>query len=674
MKMEAIGNVGVEITESEGNRENSNRRITNSRNNRFNKERSTCQNTEQRRNEAELSLTDPDALPGTEVELSLKEPNALPGNEAALSMRCRTGLPGFEVEKSMQCRTGLPGIEVEKRFRSAAKTMQRSEAAAAFYLAELDERRLWLELGYSSVIAYAAEASDIAAKKTYALLNIGRRLRELPIIRAAFDEGRIGWTKVRDILRLKGDIDENEMLEKARTSTSRELELFVSNSNGAANRNKWKSIHRLEENQAGIFDQLENTDPVRQTLPARSPMRVESGLKPSGLKPFGKAHPSASSIPAPASMTSPEVKSAATANSGRAGLPHSLPASDESDVSNSFPVSAASGVSIAGKDSTSSGGQSQKVSVTLKFTPEDYAIYLEARRVWKRKNRSAWKQERMVVSNARRYLEEVAAAGHAKRAPGLGAFSNATVSNPNEQVGSAAARTGEKESGRTPESDSTPAQLSGVNGKTAEPVEIPMQSSGVNGKADQPGEIPTQSSNINGKTAEPEELPVQPTEANSGNGFGPVIVDSPYNIYIHHCPECGKNSMTGKHGDRIEVDESLFEKALCDGALHTAYKRGASDRKKRSVSPALRKKIFMRDGGVCRVPGCGKTSSLEVHHVKPLSAGGGNDPANLILCCSFCHSNIHEGRLRVSGSYPEFEFQHIGRIGMINQRLRRVGG
>ena len=455
--------------------------------------------------DSEKILSDPSVcstwLPGAKVEESNKVSTALPGNEAALSMRCRSG---------------LPGIEVEKRFRSAAKTMQRSEAAAAFYLAEIDERRLWLELGYSSVIAYAAEASDIAAKKTYALLNIGRRLRELPVIRAAFDEGRIGWTKVRDILRLKGDIDENEMLDKAQTSTSRELEQFVSNSNGSANRKKWKSIHQSEENQAGIFDRLDNADPDRQTLPLAA--------------------------------------SAAAATSGQAGGRCSSTASE------------ASGLSTGKKKPVRSDSLGSTVSVTLKFTPEEYAIYLEARRVWKRKNRSSQKQERMVVSHARRYLEEAAAAGHAKGAPGTMTFSNATAFTANEHVGPA-----------------------------------------------------------------------------------PAIVDSPYNIYIHHCPECGKNSMTGKNGDRIGADEALFEKALCDGAAHTVDKRGFAGRKKRSVSPALRKKIFMRDGGVCRVPGCGKTSSLEVHHVKPLSAGGGNSPANLLLCCSLCRyrHKLHYADFRI---------------------------
>jgi len=415
------------------------------------------------------------------------------------------------------------------------------------------------------VIAYAAEASDIAAKKAYALLNIGRRLRELPVIRAAFDEGRIGWTKVRDILRLRGDIDEEEMLERARTSTSRELERFVSNSNGAANRNKWKSIHRLEENQAGIFDQLENSGPGRKTLS--------------------------------------QAELAAAAAYSQAGRLCSSPASE------------ASGLSTEKKKPVRHDGPGSKVSVTLKFTMEEYAIYIEAKRVWKRKNRSSWKQERMVVAHARRYLEEVAVEGDNKGVLVTGAFSEATTSRSNEQVGPAVARNGGKETVPTPEPDSTSAKSSAVNGKTAQPWEIPTQA----------------------------------TEANSRNGSGPVIVDSPYNIYIHHCPECGKNSMTGKHGDRIGVDESLFGKALCDGAVHTAGKRGVSSRKKRSVSPALRKKIFMRDGGVCRVPGCGKTSSLEVHHVRPLSAGGGNDPANLLLCCSLCRyrHKLHYADFRV---------------------------
>lgn len=34
----------------------------------------------------------------------------------------------------------------------------------------------------------------------------------------------------------------------------------------------------------------------------------------------------------------------------------------------------------------------------------------------------------------------------------------------------------------------------------------------------------------------------------------------------------------------------------------------------------------------------------EVHHIKPLSEGGSNDPSNLMSLCKACHSSLHARR------------------------------
>ena len=127
--------------------------------------------------------------------------------------------------------------------------------------------------------------------------------------------------------------------------------------------------------------------------------------------------------------------------------------------------------------------------------------------------------------------------------------------------------------------------------------------------------------------------------------------------------------MVGKHGDMLEVDKALFEQAMCDGAVYDVDENGMPGRKKRSVSRALRKKIFMRDRGVCCAPGCGNSSFLEIHHVTPLSKGGSNDPSNMALLCSCCHRHIHEGRLVLKGSYPELKFRRVVKIDVENRRV-----
>lgn len=121
--------------------------------------------------------------------------------------------------------------EVSRRYIAAVRSMQRSEVEAAFYLVEVEQRRIWFELGYSSVIHYATETGGISTGKAYGLLRIGKKIKDYPILLKAYLEGRLPWTKAREILRLKGGFDESEILAKADTLGSRELESIVTSRN-----------------------------------------------------------------------------------------------------------------------------------------------------------------------------------------------------------------------------------------------------------------------------------------------------------------------------------------------------------------------------------------------------------------------------------------------------------
>lgn len=57
------------------------------------------------------------------------------------------------------------------------------------------------------------------------------------------------------------------------------------------------------------------------------------------------------------------------------------------------------------------------------------------------------------------------------------------------------------------------------------------------------------------------------------------------------------------------------------------------DRGYRKKLNALREYIFHRDGNICQY--CGSTKCLSLDHIKPLRAGGSNNPDN---CQCLCHS------------------------------------
>jgi hypothetical protein len=67
----------------------------------------------------------------------------------------------------------------------------------------------------------------------------------------------------------------------------------------------------------------------------------------------------------------------------------------------------------------------------------------------------------------------------------------------------------------------------------------------------------------------------------------------------------------------------------------------------------VQKEVLARDRGLCRVPGCSRAAA-HIHHVVYRSAGGQDDPANLVSLCAAHHLHgVHMGYIRVRGRAPE---------------------
>ncbi len=63
--------------------------------------------------------------------------------------------------------------------------------------------------------------------------------------------------------------------------------------------------------------------------------------------------------------------------------------------------------------------------------------------------------------------------------------------------------------------------------------------------------------------------------------------------------------------------------------------------------------VIERDGGLCRVPGCSRRAA-HAHHIVYRSAGGEDDPGNLVALCAAHHLHgVHMGWVRVRGTAPD---------------------
>ena len=97
----------------------------------------------------------------------------------------------------------------------------------------------------------------------------------------------------------------------------------------------------------------------------------------------------------------------------------------------------------------------------------------------------------------------------------------------------------------------------------------------------------------------------------------------------------------------------------CDASVVPVLERDGKalslGRKRRTVSPALRRALDFRDGG-CRFPGC-RSRHVDNHHIESWADGGETSAENLVQLCRPHHRLIHEGGFTVMRRGDKFIFR-----------------
>jgi len=94
-------------------------------------------------------------------------------------------------------------------------------------LLHLHESRFYLLLGYSSIFQYAEKFFGYQRTETYEALRVGKALRSLSRSAAAFRDGTISYSSLREITRIASEETEGTWLEFARGKSCRALKAEV---------------------------------------------------------------------------------------------------------------------------------------------------------------------------------------------------------------------------------------------------------------------------------------------------------------------------------------------------------------------------------------------------------------------------------------------------------------
>ena len=127
-------------------------------------------------------------------------------------------------------RAGLGGDEVRRRLARAARHEETGRRVLAFYLVEMDARRLYQATGHGSTAYYAEARLGLDRRRVAELLRVGAKLLELREVDRALCEGRLGWAKVLIVARMATPEHEAAWLERALALDVRGLTLLASRS------------------------------------------------------------------------------------------------------------------------------------------------------------------------------------------------------------------------------------------------------------------------------------------------------------------------------------------------------------------------------------------------------------------------------------------------------------
>jgi Domain of unknown function (DUF222)/HNH endonuclease len=94
-------------------------------------------------------------------------------------------------------------------------------------IAEYDARQGWGQWGAKSCAHWVSWQCGVAPGVAREHVRVARRLVQLPLIRAAFAEGELSYSKVRTLTRVENVEDEAELLRLARYATASQLERLL---------------------------------------------------------------------------------------------------------------------------------------------------------------------------------------------------------------------------------------------------------------------------------------------------------------------------------------------------------------------------------------------------------------------------------------------------------------
>lgn len=89
--------------------------------------------------------------------------------------------------------------EIHERALLAAREFKRGEAHLILILQEVEESKLFLDLGLTSLFQYAVGALGLSEDTAYNFITVSRKSKQMPILQEAILQGSVSVSKARKV-------------------------------------------------------------------------------------------------------------------------------------------------------------------------------------------------------------------------------------------------------------------------------------------------------------------------------------------------------------------------------------------------------------------------------------------------------------------------------------------
>lgn len=157
--------------------------------------------------------------------------------------------------------------EADQALKKAVAMMEKAQHSAVLWFGEILRRGLYRPLGHATIYQYAEVELRWSRTRTGDFIRLARKLETLPAVRDAVAKGEVGYTKARELIKVATPRTEKGWLEKAKSSTRRELAKKV-------RRVKNKARRRARRQRLLV------PDPESEALAADVPVRLTLEMTP----------------------------------------------------------------------------------------------------------------------------------------------------------------------------------------------------------------------------------------------------------------------------------------------------------------------------------------------------------------------------------------------------------